>query len=117
MHFESDGFGLWERSRVGPTPDAQGPKILTFYVVARDDRSTRAFEMIVLGYDPYMSAEHAEGMGVELVADLDQLLGRCDFLTLHLPATGDTLGMLNAERLALTKPGVRIRPGWRRATA
>jgi D-3-phosphoglycerate dehydrogenase len=65
-------------------------------------------EMTVLGYDPFLSAERAKTMGVELVAELDDLLARCDFLSLHLPGSGATAGLLNAERLQRCKPGVRI---------
>ena len=67
-----------------------------------------AMEMTVLGYDPFLSVEQAKSMNVELVSDLDGLLEQCDFLSLHLPSTGDTKKLINAERLGRCKPGVRI---------
>ncbi len=67
----------------------------------------RAFGMTVLAHDPFVSAEQAERLGVELV-DLDDLLARSDFITVHVPLTKDTRGLLNAETLSRVKPGVRI---------
>ncbi len=66
-----------------------------------------AFGMRVLGSDPFVSAERAERMGVELV-ELSELLARSDFITLHVPLTKDTRGMLNEKSLKQVKPGVRI---------
>jgi len=68
----------------------------------------RAFEMQVLAFDPYLTADRANALGVELCGDLDSMLKRCDFLTLHMPATPDTENLLNQVRIALLKPGVRI---------
>jgi D-3-phosphoglycerate dehydrogenase len=63
--------------------------------------------MHVLAYDPFLSKERAEEMGVTKV-ELDELLARADFITLHVPMTDKTRGILGAEALAKTKPGVRI---------
>jgi D-3-phosphoglycerate dehydrogenase len=63
--------------------------------------------MHVLAYDPFLSRERAEEMGVTKV-ELDELLARADFITLHVPMTDKTRGILNAEAIARTKPGVRI---------
>jgi D-3-phosphoglycerate dehydrogenase len=67
----------------------------------------RAFGMRVVAHDPFISRDLAEGMGVELLS-LDEMCAAADFLTLHLPSTSDTRHLLNAERLARMKPGVRI---------
>ncbi len=75
---------------------------------ARVATRCQAMEMTVLGYDPFLSTELAKSMGIELVEELDDLLGRCQFISLHLPATEETRGLLNAERLAACKPGIRI---------
>lgn len=66
-----------------------------------------AFGMHLLAYDPYISAERARQMGAEL-ADLDEVLARADFLTIHLPKTAETAGLIGADRLAGAKPGLRI---------
>ena len=67
----------------------------------------KGLKMRVIAYDPYLSAERAEDLGVEKVA-LDDLLARADFITLHVPMTPETKNILSAEALAKTKKGVRI---------
>jgi D-3-phosphoglycerate dehydrogenase / 2-oxoglutarate reductase len=64
-------------------------------------------KMRVLAYDPYLSEKKALELGVEK-ADLDTLLARADFITLHTPLTDATRNILSAETLAKTKQGVRI---------
>jgi len=64
-------------------------------------------KMKVVAYDPFLTPERAIEMGVEKV-DLDTLLARADFITLHTPLTDETRNILNADRLARTKKGVRI---------
>src|SRR3954453_7163818 len=67
-----------------------------------------AFGMQLVAYDPYVSAERARQLGVDLVATVEELVARADFLTIHLPKTPDTLGLINAELLAHAKPSLRI---------
>jgi len=64
-------------------------------------------KMKVIAYDPYLSAERALDLGVEKV-ELDELLRRADFITLHTPLTDKTRNIINAETLAATKKGVRL---------
>ena len=64
-------------------------------------------KMRVIAYDPYLSPERAVALGVEKV-ELDDLLKRADFITLHVPMTEKTRNILSAENLAKTKKGVRI---------
>jgi len=63
--------------------------------------------MKVLAYDPFLSEERAIALGVEKV-DLDQLLRRADFVTLHTPLTDKTRNILSAGALAKCRKGVRI---------
>jgi D-3-phosphoglycerate dehydrogenase len=63
--------------------------------------------MKVVAFDPFLTAERAVEMGVEK-ADLDTLLAKADFITLHTPLTDQTRNILSAENLAKTKKGVRI---------
>src|SRR3954447_3526062 len=63
--------------------------------------------MRVIAYDPFLSPERAQDIGVEKV-DLDDLLTRADFITLHTPMTAQTKNILSAENLAKTRKGVRI---------
>jgi D-3-phosphoglycerate dehydrogenase len=64
----------------------------------------RAFEMTVIGVDPYVSAEQAALHGIEL-GDLDSLLARSDVVTIHVPLTRSTKGLINASALARMKRG------------
>ena len=72
-----------------------------------------AFEMKVLGYDPFLSEERARAEGIELYRDIDELVGKCDFLTVHTPMTPETEGLINASRIARMKKGVRLINGAR----
>ena len=64
-------------------------------------------KMKVVAFDPFLTPDRALEMGVEKV-ELDQLLDRADFITLHTPLTDQTRGILSKEALAKTKKGVRI---------
>jgi len=70
-------------------------------------KRAQGFEMRLLGNDPLVSEEYAKKLQVELV-DVKQLLRESDFITLHLPLTPQTRGMIGARELALCKPSVRI---------
>ena len=63
-----------------------------------------AFETTIIAYDPYANPARAAQLGVELV-ELEELMGRSDFVTIHLPKTKETAGMFNAELLAKSKKG------------
>jgi len=67
-----------------------------------------AFGMQLLAYDPYVSAERARQLGVDLVGTVEELVQRADFVTIHLPKTPDTIGLISAELLAHAKPTLRI---------
>ncbi|MER3521466.1 MAG: phosphoglycerate dehydrogenase, partial [Acidimicrobiia bacterium] len=66
-----------------------------------------AFGMRLIAYDPYVSQERARQMSVELVS-LEELCERADVITVHLPKTKETVGLINKERIASMKPSVRI---------
>lgn len=67
----------------------------------------QALSMEVVAYDPYVSHDYAANQGVQLL-ELDDLLATADFISIHVPSTDQTRGLLNAERLSRCKPGVRI---------
>lgn len=67
----------------------------------------QGLQMKVVAYDPFLSAERAESMNIEKV-ELDELLKRADFITLHTPLNDSTRYILNKESLAKCKKGVRI---------
>lgn len=101
--------GKWEKSKfmgvevTGKTLGLIGCGNIGSIVADR----AQGLKMKVIAYDPFLSAEKAEAMRVEKV-DLDTLLKRADFITLHTPLTDATRGILSAEALAKTKKGVRI---------
>ena len=64
--------------------------------------------MKVIAYDPFLSAERAQALGIERIEEVDELLARADFVTLHLPKTEKTANILSAERIARMKPGARL---------
>jgi D-3-phosphoglycerate dehydrogenase len=66
-----------------------------------------AFGMRLVGHDPFVSADRARQLSVELL-DLDELMATADFVTLHLAKTPETTGLIGAEMLARAKPGLRL---------
>jgi D-3-phosphoglycerate dehydrogenase len=70
-------------------------------------RRARGMEMRLIAHDPFISIEHARSLHVEPVP-LEQLLKESDFITLHLPLTAQTKGMIGVKELAMVKPTVRI---------
>jgi D-3-phosphoglycerate dehydrogenase / 2-oxoglutarate reductase len=67
-----------------------------------------AFGMRVLAYDPYLNLARAKAMQVELIEQLDDIYGQCDFITVHMPMTDETKGMINAAAFGKMKKGVRV---------
>ena len=67
-----------------------------------------ALGMKVVVYDPYTSKEIVEKIGGEYVDNLDSFWGICDFITVHVPKTKDTLNLINKDTIAKMKKGVRL---------
>tara|TARA_R110002110_G_scaffold27592_9_gene100069 strand:- start:9715 stop:11310 length:1596 start_codon:yes stop_codon:yes gene_type:complete len=101
--------GKWEKSKfmgvelTGKTLGVIGAGNIGGIVCDR----ARGLKMKVVAYDPFLGDEKAQKMGVEKV-DLEELLKRADFITLHVPFTDQTANILSRENLAKTKKGVRI---------
>jgi D-3-phosphoglycerate dehydrogenase len=70
-------------------------------------RRATGLEMRLLGYDPFVSADYARKFGVEVIA-LEQLLRESDFITLHVPLTNSTKGLIGARELTLVKRTARL---------
>lgn len=68
----------------------------------------KSFGINVLAFDPFVTEEKAADMGVTLVKDMNTILAEADFITIHLPKTKETLGMIGAKEIAKMKDGVRI---------
>ena len=67
-----------------------------------------AFGMRVIAYDPFLTEGRAKAMGVELAGELDAVYRDADFISVHMPVTEQTKGMLNTAAFSKMKPGVRI---------
>ncbi len=70
-------------------------------------KRARAFEMKLIAFDPYISADRAKELGAELVS-MEQLLKESDFITVHTTLTAETKGLIGEKELAMVKPTVRI---------
>ncbi|GAA3175190.1 phosphoglycerate dehydrogenase [Blastococcus jejuensis] len=99
--------GRWERSRftgvevAGKTVGVVGLGRIGVLVAQR----LAAFDVRLIAHDPYIQPARAAQLGVRLVP-LEELLRESDFITIHLPRTPETLGLIGAEELATTKRGV-----------
>ena len=71
-------------------------------------KRAQAFDMRVLGFDPFLSAERTAEMGIELVETVRGMLPQVDYLTVHTPLTSDTKHLVGMDELAILKPGVRL---------
>ena len=67
-----------------------------------------SFGMRVIAFDPYVSTERAKEMGVEIMPTLEALLVQSDFVSIHLPRTQETEGLLGAKELRMMKAGARL---------
>jgi D-3-phosphoglycerate dehydrogenase len=101
--------GKWERSKwtgvelYGKTLGVVGLGRVGALVAQR----AMAFGMHLVAYDPYVSADRAKHMGVDLMG-IEELVAEADFVTIHLPKTPDTIGLFGRDLLAKAKPGLRI---------
>ena len=78
----------------------------------------KALGMTVAAYDPFVTSARGAELGVGLASTLEELLGTCDVVSLHVPLGPETRHMINAHRLAQMKPGaVLISDGVRAAMA
>src|SRR5205823_5973507 len=71
-------------------------------------RRANAFGMRVVALDPFVTKEQAAELGVQLAADLKDVLGGSDFVTLHAPGSDKTKGLINAETIKHFKRGARL---------
>ncbi|MEM9011449.1 MAG: phosphoglycerate dehydrogenase [Pseudomonadota bacterium] len=102
--------GKWEKSRfmgveiTGKTLGVIGCGNIGAIVAQR----ALGLRMRVIAYDPFLSAERAKNLGVTKIDEVEDLLARADFVTLHLPKTEKTANLLSAERIAGMKPSARL---------
>jgi D-3-phosphoglycerate dehydrogenase / 2-oxoglutarate reductase len=102
--------GQWERSRFGGS-ELYGKTlgVLGFGRIGQlVAKRAQGFEMDVVAYDKFVSAERFRELGVEGAGDTSELYGRAEIITLHLPKTPETVNWIDAEAIAKMRDGVRI---------
>lgn len=101
--------GEWKRSKyVGVEVYGKTAGVIGLGKIGREvARRLLGLEMTVLAYDPFLSHEQAEALGVRLV-DLETLYRQSDYITVHVPKTKETAGMIGAEQIERMKDGVRL---------
>lgn len=101
--------GRWERKRfMGVEVRGKTLGLIGLGQVGSEvARRARGLEMNILGYDPFVSDERAQVLGIEMVS-LEDLLKRSDFISLHTTLTKDTRNLIGEAQLKLVKPTVRI---------
>lgn len=107
---ESLVAGRWERSKFkgaelyGKTLGVIGFGRIGQLVAKR----AQSFEMDVVAFDKFVSAERFRDLGVEGAESIEELLGKADLVTLHVPKTPETIGLIDAETIAQMKDGARV---------
>jgi D-3-phosphoglycerate dehydrogenase len=101
--------GEWKRSKyMGSEVYKKTLGVIGLGKIGREvAKRAQAFGMPILGYDPYLKPEQAQALGITL-ADLDTIYKESDYITVHVPKTKETMGMIGAEQIALMKPTVRL---------
>jgi D-3-phosphoglycerate dehydrogenase len=102
--------GNWDRSRFGGLELADKTLGLAGFgrIGQQVARRARGLEMNVAAYDPYVAPGRFRELGVERAESLEDLLGRSDFLSLHLTLAPETYRLIGRDQLAAAKDGIRI---------
>lgn len=99
--------GIWDPAKARPIPRLKDLTLCLYGlggISSRFATKAKAFGMHVAAYDPFLPAEYFEQMGVERIAEEDELFRRADVLSVHLPLNKSTAKIINAEKLAMMKP-------------
>lgn len=101
--------GVWNRKYMGTQLSEKVLGIVGLGRIGREvAKRAKAFDMRVLGYDPFLSAEYARELGIEKVEKVEDMLPQVDFLTVHTPLSDQTKYLVNQQNLHLLKDGVRL---------
>ena len=102
--------GNWERSKfTGHEVFGKTLGIIGFGKIGHHVATTaKALGMNIIVSDPYTTKEVVEKFGAKYVENLDDLWGQCDYITVHVPKTKETLHMINKDTIAKMKKGVRL---------
>jgi D-3-phosphoglycerate dehydrogenase len=102
--------GKWERNKfVGSQLAGKTLGIVGLGRVGREvARRAAGLDMKVVGFDPFLAPDRAAQLGIEAARNLDELLPRCDFLTVHTPLTAETRDLIGAGQLARMRRGASV---------
>lgn len=102
--------GRWDRGKfVGTQLAGKTLGVVGLGRIGREvARRAAGLDMKVVGFDPFLSPDRAGQLGIEAVAGLDDLLPRCDFLTVHTPLTPETTSLIGAAQIARMPKGARV---------
>ncbi len=102
--------GKWDRSKyVGTQLAGKTLGIVGLGRIGREvARRAMGLDMKVIGFDPFLPPDRAKALGLDAAENLQSLLPRIDFLTVHTPLTPETTGLIGANELAMLKKGTRV---------
>jgi D-3-phosphoglycerate dehydrogenase / 2-oxoglutarate reductase len=102
--------GKWERNKfVGTQLAGKTLGVVGLGRIGREvARRAAGLDMKVIGFDPFLAPDRAAQLGIEAVSGLNELLPRCDFLTVHTPLTDETRDLIGAAQLANLPRGARV---------
>jgi D-3-phosphoglycerate dehydrogenase len=102
--------GQWERKQLMGTQLADKTLgIIGLGKIGQEvAKRAQAFQMRIVGYDPFLGNEQATRLGLELVGNVKEMLPEVDFLTVHTPLTPETRSLIGSEEIALMKKGARL---------
>ena len=108
--FQSLREGRWERKAyMGSQLSGKTLAVVGLGRIGQEvAKRAQAFQMNLLGFDPFLTAEQASKLGIELCDTVDEMLPLVDYLTVHTPLTPQTKGLIGVEQLSLLKPGARL---------
>ncbi|EFC90445.1 D-isomer specific 2-hydroxyacid dehydrogenase NAD-binding [Dethiosulfovibrio peptidovorans DSM 11002] len=99
--------GAWEKKKLKRT-ELCGKKLTLFglgNIAAEVSKRASAFGMEVFAYDPFVDSDRASNLGVTLVSDVKEAVSKGDYISLHLPLTDDTRGLINSDVIGAMKDG------------
>ncbi len=102
--------GTWDKkSFAGGELNGKNMGIIGLGRIGREFATrAKAFNMNIIGYDPYFTKEQAERMNITLVANLEEIYKQSDYISVHTPLTKDTENLITAKELAMMKPTASI---------
>ncbi len=105
----STSSGLWERNKfIGTELQGKTLGLIGFGRIGREvAKRCQSFEMKVLAYDPFVSEQHMKSLGIT-PATLDQVYANSDYISLHMPVTDQTRGMIHDAAFSKMKPDCRL---------